>query len=142
MRKLTAPVLLLAIALAGCSASPEAAPATETVTVSASPAPAETAPAAPVTTADKIEPSADATGAYGSYTQDEFYLASLKDTFIGHVPSDDDQIAAGHYACKLIAAGEPDPMVVKIGPMSEREHNNQNIVQFARQVYCPSDSTE
>jgi hypothetical protein len=134
MKTAIAAALLVVLAVSGCSSAEPADNARVAAgsTATEPPAPSETA--APVT----IEPTAAPIGQWNGFaTQDEWYLAGLKDALSGPA-SDDELLAAGKLACEQIAAGTPiEDVRVVTAEGAAADQDNKNIVTDANRVYCP-----
>lgn len=139
MRILGGLMLVVALALTGCATTPQpdAKSTTEAVEKEAKTEASVTPAPIPVSTV-KPETESELHPIYGNYTQDEFFLASLKDTWMGAEPTAEQQLAAGLLVCQKLAEGTPkDQVRVMEGSGAVIDNDNANIVRYAIQVYCP-----
>ena len=129
----TAAVLLLA----GCSAvSAEAqgvpSDAPSTASSDASPAPA------PIAMSEAPEAPKSAAQEAGFKDENDWYLRSIKSSWTGDMPDDEQLLAAGTLACDELAKGTPrDQVHAVVGSGEAAVNNNQNLIGYAVMALCP-----
>ncbi len=92
--------------------------------------------AAPDTMDATAAPEPDSTGT--SEIDEATFLRGAKAAWRGDVPSDEELIAAGRLACDQLAAGTTaDAVRVVVGDGDDADWNNQKLVTYGAQTYCP-----
>lgn len=124
--------------LTGCAAGePEAA--TPSVTVTATPEATAAVKAAPLAAQPESAPAQEAP----AEDPEAAFLGSMERNWIGELPSKDELLAAGNYACSQydLGLGHSDFRSVQ-GDSNEALENNSLLNVNASRTLCPEHSTD
>ena len=134
MNKKLVAVVAAVLVLAGCSAVPS-----DNGADSARVAPSSSPTAAPLPEQPEPEITEQSEAQKNGFKdEDDWYLRSVKSSWQGDVPTDEELLKAGTSACEALTSGTQKADVVSVEGDSENAvYNNQIVVAYAIMALCP-----